>query len=132
MSRRILSFVYDTPFIMEAVINAPEDTAPHLEKTSRGPIRILVETKTHLVPGEDWHGKCLYMLDVICQYHWNRQDIPKQDRWSVYGAEFGYTDRPCYFLVDHGQSSKDDDVPLLRYQWTGEALLVSMSSNNVS
>ena len=108
---------------MEATASVPKDTTPHLEENSTKPTRVLVQTKTHLVPGGDYDERLLFMLDLICQHHWNRDYDPDQDRWSVYGARFGYDNRRCYFLVDHGQSSTDDDIPVLWYQWTGESLL---------
>ncbi|PVH70447.1 hypothetical protein DL98DRAFT_564161 [Cadophora sp. DSE1049] len=80
--------------------NVPEGAAPHLGEKSTGPIRILVQTKTHLHPDFD----------------------PDQDRWRVHGARFGCDKRHCYFLVDHGRSPTDDNVPVLWYQWTGESL----------
>ncbi len=54
-----------------------------------------------------------------------------QDRWSVYGARFGYDNRRCYFLVDYGRSHTDDHVPVLWYQWTGESLLEALRPSNV-
>lgn len=43
-------------------------------------------------------------------------------RWNAYGDEFGYNHRLCFFLVDYGSSSDDDEVPILSYEWTGESL----------
>jgi hypothetical protein len=106
---------------MEAAADLPEDSTLRLAPTR--PIRILVQTKTHLVKGDDWGWKCLHMRDIICQHHWNRNFDSSQDRWSTRGTHFGYDNRDCYFLVDHGHSANNDDgVPILWYQWTGEAL----------
>jgi len=116
---------------METTANVPEGTALHLGENSMGPKRVLVQTKTHLVPGEDWHQRCLFMLDLICHHHLNRDFDPDQDRWSVYGARFGYDNRRCYFLVDYGRSHTDDHVPVLWYQWTGESLLEALRPSNV-
>ena len=86
------------------------------------PIRILVQTKTHLVPGDEYAERVDRMRNLICQHHWNRDFDWNQDRWNVYGADFGFDDRNCYFLVDHGESPTDP--PILWYSWTGESLLV--------
>jgi hypothetical protein len=121
----ILFFVHN--ITMGTNANMPEHTAQCPGENSTGPKRILVQTKTNLVPGGDYLGRCEFMLDFICQHHWNRDYDPDQDRWSVYGAQFGYDNRRCYFLVDHGQSATDDDVPVLWYQWTGESVRISLS-----
>jgi hypothetical protein len=59
----------------------------------------------------------------ISQYHWGR-DFEDSDRFEAYNAQFGYDNRPCHFLLDHGQSpnGNDDVVPLLWYKWTGKSL----------
>jgi hypothetical protein len=117
---------------METTASKPEGTATHLERNSTAPQRILVQTETHLVPGDDYHQRCLFLLDLICQLHWNRDFDPDQDRWSVYGAWFGYVNRPCYFLVDHGQTLNDDDVPILWYEWTGGSLLEPLGPSDIA
>ncbi|EGY23785.1 uncharacterized protein VDAG_05223 [Verticillium dahliae VdLs.17] len=60
----------------------------------------------------------LYYL--ICQHHWNRDFDPERDRWSAYGARFGYPNRRCYILLDYGQSA-DNEVPVLWYEWMGKS-----------
>jgi hypothetical protein len=115
---------------METTTNEPKGTAPPLEENPTGPKRILVQTKTHLVPGGDYGERCYFILDRICQLHWNRDFVFGEDRWNSYGARFGYDNRTCYFLVDHGQSI-DDDVPVVWYQWTGKSLLEPLSPSNV-
>ena len=92
-----------------------------MDKPTNDAKRILVQTRTHLVPGNDYHEKCRLMKNLICQYHWNRDFNPAHDRWYISGATFGYPNRRCYFLVDYGQST--DDVPVLWYRWNGEVLL---------
>ena len=84
------------------------------------PLRILVQTKTHLVQGADYHEKKWFILDMICQHHWKRDYIPVRDRWSAHGTKFGLTNRRCYFLLDHGETLDDNTVPVLWYEWTGE------------
>ncbi|KAJ9132345.1 hypothetical protein NKR23_g11307 [Pleurostoma richardsiae] len=80
------------------------------------PTRILVQTKTHLVPGDKYEERCQRMKNLICQFHWKRDFDPNQDRWHAQAA-FGLDDKSCYFLLDHGQSG--GDVPILWYKWTG-------------
>ena len=95
---------------MERGATESEDRQLYLnEENLIGPIRILVQTKTSLVPGEGYHERCMFMLNTICQHHWNRDFDLAQDRWNVYGAQFGYDNRDCYFLIDHGQSLSDKD-----------------------
>ncbi|KAK3936693.1 hypothetical protein QBC46DRAFT_394382 [Diplogelasinospora grovesii] len=103
----------------------PEKSAAPPPERSEGPVRILVQTKTHLVPGEDYLSKRMFMANLICQRHWNRDfdSESHNDRGYLYGGVFGQDNRRCYFLVDHGQhSGNDDDVPVLWYEWTGESL----------
>jgi hypothetical protein len=95
---------------------------------SSEPKRILVQTKTHLVPGKDFHEKLMFMLDRICQHHWRRDYDLDQDRWSTHGCRFGYHNKTCYFLLDNGVSSNDDKVEVLQYLFSGieEPLLESL------
>ncbi|PNY27018.1 Uncharacterized protein TCAP_03056 [Tolypocladium capitatum] len=97
-------------------------TTPNVTEGPKEPIRILVQTKTLLVPGHGYHKRCCFMLDVICQHVWNRNFDSRQDRWTQDGALFAYDHRRCYFLVDNGESPADSDVPVLWYDWTGETL----------
>ena len=92
------------------------------ERQTVGPIRILVQTKTHLVPGNDYFEKKLFILDATSNRHLNRNYIPEKDRHYTRGAQFGYPDHRCYFLLDHGQASNDDEVPVMGYEWTGNTL----------
>ena len=66
------------------------------------------------------------MQNLICQHHWNR-DFQDRDRWDAYGAKFGYSNRNCFFLLDHGETDDDSTVPILRYHWTGKYLYESLS-----
>jgi len=85
------------------------------------PCRILVQTKTHLVYGNDYNDRCKRMRNIICRHLWKRDFDPDQER-SYARADFGYPNRRCFFLVDHGQSDTDD-VPIRWYAWTGTFLL---------
>ncbi|KAI1292465.1 hypothetical protein F5Y03DRAFT_388281 [Xylaria venustula] len=90
------------------------------DENADAPQRIVVQTKTHLVPGGDYLERCRNMKNLLCQHLWNRDFDYSQDRWREEGATFAYEGRRCYFLLDHGQST-NDDVPVLRYEWTGTA-----------
>lgn len=90
--------------------------------SEEAPKRILLRSATHLVPGDEFMEKIMFMLDLICQHHWGRDFDRKHDRWSSFGARFGYPNRRCYFLLDHGQSLADEAVPVLWYEWMGESL----------
>ncbi|KAI0453610.1 hypothetical protein F5B21DRAFT_478613 [Xylaria acuta] len=102
------------------------------------PVRILVETATHLVPGDGCSEKIKRMRNAICQHHWNRDFDDEEDWCYVYGlggssggrdrgvlkSGEGERDRVCFFLVDSGQtSSRNENPPILRYRWTGEELV---------
>ncbi|KAF2971476.1 hypothetical protein GQX73_g2057 [Xylaria multiplex] len=88
------------------------------DQNSDTPKRILLQTKTHLVPGDDYQERCDKMKNLLCQHLWNRDFDYTHDRWQEYGAAFAYEGRRCYFLLDHGQSTTND-VPVLWYKWTG-------------
>jgi hypothetical protein len=88
------------------------------------PVRILVQTLTHLVPGEDGFDRTRFILNQMCQHHWNCDFIGPKFRYTSYNDKFGFNNQRCFFLVDHGEceSKNDDDVPILYYEWTGESL----------
>jgi hypothetical protein len=106
--------------IMATTANLPGATASDFGEDPMEPQRILVQKKTHLVPGDDYDQRLFFMLDLICQHQWNRDYVPGRDRWIVYGAQFCYENRRCCFLLDHGQILDDNNVPVLWYEWTGE------------
>lgn len=85
------------------------------------PKRILLQTKTHLVPGSDFDEKLFFMLDLICHYHWGRNFDCEQDRYYTHGCRFLYPNRTCYFVVDNGVATSDDDedVEVLWYLYRG-------------
>ena len=106
-------------------VPAVEPNAPLQDpgEMSARPLRILVQTVTNLVPGNDYGERVEYMRNLICQHHWNRDFDWDQDRWNVYGHHFGLENRNCYFLIDHGHSESSEDPPVLWYKWTGKSLL---------
>lgn len=93
------------------------------------PLRVLVQTLTHLVPSDGvyaddlWFDKSVSMVNRICRYHWKCRLGPGI-RWYGHGTEFGYNKRRCFFLFDCGKADNDADVPILCYKWTGESLYV--------
>ncbi|EEQ32318.1 conserved hypothetical protein [Microsporum canis CBS 113480] len=98
-------------------------TEQDIAGTFSRPVRVLVQTSTHLVPGDGYFRKCEFMQNKLCQLHWNCDFDYKQHRWSTYGCEFALDNRPCYALIDSGKVAGDDDddkVPILPYEWTGE------------
>lgn len=93
--------------------------------TSESPesaVRILVQTLTHLVPGNDNFERWDFILNRICRYHWNCDFSAPKFRWASYNDRFGLNNRRCFVLVDYGEAENDDDVPVLSYEWTGETL----------
>lgn len=86
------------------------------------PVRILVQTLTHLVPGNGNLERTRFILDRMCQHHWNCDFEAPKFRWAAYNDQFALNNRRCFFLVDYGESKDNDDVPLLCYQWTGQSL----------
>jgi hypothetical protein len=106
---------------MEVPASEPSMPLPNPGDMSAGPVRILVQTVTHLVPGNDFAERVEYMQNLICQHHWKRDFDWDQDRWNGYGHQFAFRNRNCYFLIDHGHS--EGDPPVLWYKWTGESLL---------
>lgn len=106
---------------MESIAN----TQSGFGVTSDEPVRVLVQTKTHLVPGGDHHKKWRFMIDQIALHHWGSK-FQKDDRCNEYGTQYAYKNRRCFFLVDHGTSPIGSDDPfhvkIVRYEWTGEEL----------
>ncbi|GKZ26313.1 hypothetical protein AbraIFM66951_002255 [Aspergillus brasiliensis] len=93
------------------------------------PIRILVQTLTHLVPsdnlianGEPYADKLFSMLDRTCNHVWDYPFEPGLQRWYSYGDDFGYDNRVCFFLLDYGDApeGKDEEVPIQCFVWDGE------------
>lgn len=100
------------------------------------PVRILVETVTHLVPGHVYPERVKCMQNIVCQHHWGRDFDDEKDRCYVYGlggrqqSGEGERGHVCFFLVDSGQtSSKNENPPIMRYRWTGKELFVFTPSH---
>ncbi|KAL2147268.1 hypothetical protein VTI28DRAFT_10258 [Corynascus sepedonium] len=97
-------------------------TDNHVVQDDR-PLRVLVQTKTHLVPGDkftEFRQRFEAMRRMICHHVWGRDfDRFRERFWSK--GEFDLNDRDCWFFVDHCDPSSelDPNLPLLRYRWTG-------------
>ncbi|KAF2785783.1 hypothetical protein K505DRAFT_290765 [Melanomma pulvis-pyrius CBS 109.77] len=98
------------------------ETASKTERSPEPPVRILVETLTHLVPGNGSYERTYAILHRICQHHWDCDFTVPKFRYATYNCQFAINNRRCFFLVDYGKSQNDDDVPVLYYEWTGETL----------
>ncbi|EGE03226.1 hypothetical protein TEQG_02264 [Trichophyton equinum CBS 127.97] len=86
------------------------DTPHDLTTDLSGPVRILPQTVTHLVPGKGYFPRCYFILNKLCQKHWNCDLDPRRHRWHSYGADFAFDNRRCYFLIE---ASGDQEVLIL-------------------
>ncbi|KAH6843404.1 hypothetical protein B0I37DRAFT_346917 [Chaetomium sp. MPI-CAGE-AT-0009] len=94
------------------------------------PVRVLVQTQTHLVPGDkstDFGERYKAMLDLICQHVWQRGYDKFRERDWVYRAHFALDNVECWFLVDHHgpDPSPPQDPPIVWYRWTGSELFLT-------
>ncbi|GKZ85405.1 hypothetical protein AnigIFM56816_011176 [Aspergillus niger] len=90
------------------------------------PIRILVDTRIHLLPGDTNEDRNSYLINHICQLHWHTRFTPTKYRRYAFSTERYPTESTrCLFLVDYGHTAskeEDEDVPVVYYSWTGENL----------
>ncbi|KAI9728467.1 MAG: hypothetical protein M1828_003869 [Chrysothrix sp. TS-e1954] len=91
------------------------------------PVRVLVQSLTHLVRGEhrhdDGHQRVDLMLDSICRYHW-KCDFTVDHFRAAWHGRFAFNGKRCFFLIDYGDFVVvDEDVPVLYYEWTGDAFV---------
>ena len=87
------------------------------------PVRVLVQTLTHLVPGDGNVERSEFLLNKMCQHHWGCDfDVPRF-RWASTTAmsSLSTTDVVSSSLTT-ANLENDDDVPILCYEWTGESL----------
>lgn len=107
---------------METTTSNPEDSAPQDPLQDLGePVRVLVQTWTHLIPKYKYRDRILLMSELICKHHFKCR-LDGRQRLGHYGVRLDGENRRCYFLVDYGESLNDDDVPIISYEWTGESL----------
>lgn len=96
-----------------------------------GKMRILLQTVTHLVPGNDYGEKITFIQNLVRHHQWQRDYDVDQERWYPYRDYFGLPNRRCFFLIDHhghDHTVEEEKVPMLWYRWTGEALYASLHS----
>ncbi|KAL2126471.1 hypothetical protein VTI74DRAFT_846 [Chaetomium olivicolor] len=84
------------------------------------PVRVLVQTKTHLVPGDkstEFGERVSAMENMICQHVWQRDYDRHRERAWHYGCKFALENIECWFLVDHHgpDPSPSPDPPVLWY-----------------
>ncbi|KAH8586926.1 hypothetical protein B0O99DRAFT_602086 [Bisporella sp. PMI_857] len=98
---------------VDHTVDVPMGVA-YFRENRKAPVRILVSTATHLVPGNSFIERIRLLQNFISQYHWGC-DFKKGDRFESYNAEFDFDNRAYYFVLDYGQSpdSNDDKVPIL-------------------
>jgi hypothetical protein len=93
--------------------------------TSTGKVRILLQTVTHLVPGNDRGEKFTWIQNTVCQHQWQRDFDRDQERFFPYHDYFGLRDVHCFFLIDHhghDHAIQEEKVPVIWYKWTGQFL----------
>ena len=91
------------------------------------PLRVLVQTKTHLVPGDKSTYYGIRMTDMenrICQHVWKRNHQQGSERMFDHNTNLMIDNLNCWFLVDHHgfDPQPDVDPPVLWYNWTGTEL----------
>ena len=109
------------------VVDASTEAAAEQDR----PVRVLVQTKTHLVPGDKSTSilvRIHAMNDMICDLVWQRHYDRHRERAWDYKCEFAVDNVECWFLVDHHgpDSSLPPDPPVLWYKWTGTELSVCL------
>ncbi len=68
------------------------------------PVRVLVQTQTHLVPGDRSAGfgeREDAMVNLICQHVWQRDFDKFRERDWNYHCHFAVDNVECWFLIDH-------------------------------
>lgn len=98
---------------------------PQVEPNSAGKIRILLQSATHLVPGNDRGEKLTFIRNVVCQHYWKRDFDFAQERMFVYGNNSDLKNGKCFFLIDHhglDHTVGEEKWPVVWYEWTGDSL----------
>lgn len=99
------------------------------------PVRILVQTQTHLVPGNrstEFGERYGAMVNLICQHVWQRGYDKFRERVWTYHCYFALDDIECWFLIDHHgpDPSPPLEPPIVWYRWTGTELFVCLDLSN--
>lgn len=108
----------------------PADTSPDHDHNKA--VRVLVQTKTHLVPGDkstDYGERFTRMENLISQHVWQRDYDGHRERTWNYHVELAIDNVECWFLVDHHGLGPvyETAPPVLWYKWTGAELSVRPS-----
>jgi hypothetical protein len=95
------------------------------------PVRILVQTQTHLVPGDrstEFGERYDAMVSLICQHVWQRRYDKFRERVWNYHCYFALDNVECWFLIDHHgpDPSPPPEPPIVWYRWTGIELFVCL------
>ncbi len=69
---------------------APTNNAVNVSTTAsslseEAPVRIIVQTKTPLVPGGDYFERITFVQNLICQQHWNRDFFSMDANLAIAG-----------------------------------------------
>ncbi len=84
------------------------------------PVRVLVQTGTHLISDDRDQWREGKMQDLICQHVWGRDFHKFRERGWNYHCHWTINSSECWFLVDHHGPgpTPPPDPPLIWYQWT--------------
>jgi hypothetical protein len=107
----------DKPYVLPEYMWPPRPVP-----RAAGPVRVLVQTLTHLVPTRGKDDRSCVMFDLMCEYHFGCKYDGRVFRMASHNDMLGYDNLRCYFLIDYGESLNDDDVPIVCYEWTGDSL----------
>ena len=123
----------DIPNIVEAT--STEVTAAANTDDLDTPVRILVQTQTHLVPGNrstEFGERYGAMVNLICQHVWQRGYDKFRERVWTYHCYFALDDIECWFLIDHHgpDPSPPLEPPIVWYRWTGTELFFCLDLSN--
>lgn len=91
------------------------------------PLRILVQTRSGLIRGENSTARRRRVSDIVARAVWDRNSDPTQETLRSYRALWSRPRMTCWFLVDHafpqvGSDVPDESIPILWYLYDGEWL----------
>ncbi|KAG8166814.1 hypothetical protein KVR01_002503 [Diaporthe batatas] len=96
--------------------------------TTHSPVRVLVQTYTHLVPGEARPDKLEFLRKTIAKRVLKMRHNKSTAYMHVYDDLFAIPGRQCFFLYDYastpiGDDIVDDEIPILWYRWSGDKMM---------
>ncbi|KAM7183831.1 hypothetical protein V8F20_012472 [Naviculisporaceae sp. PSN 640] len=102
-------------------LNPQESPKPTLKEPKvTGPLRVLVITTTHLVPGSWFEDKIEFLTDEVCQHVWGRGFNELTDRRTTKHCTFGYPGRKCFFMLDYIGDERADGHPDVQTLMNGD------------